>query len=1055
MKKKGFTLIELLAVIVILAIIALIAVPIILNLIENSRKRAAVSSALGYVRSVNYKIVDEALFDRVVNEDEEYVIGENALDIAANNIDDITGAYTIINGRVDWAGLCVGGKYSVTYSNGSAELTGNHCGIDDYEFEEPDGIAMSEACKTDADSVYSNYTNFKLYKAEDLACFSNLTSAGKDFDGKNVYLLADIDLLDTGSYSDPYTTIYGDMNVNGTADGLLTELTTGQGFRPIGDNTTHFKGNFEGYAHTISNLMVNRPTGFSGLFGYNEGSIVGIRIRNANINAGNTNSYSRAAVLVGYNSGTVKNVDVRGNVTGTNNRVGGIMGEIGAGTLSNFVFSGNVSGPAWVGGAVGMNYVGNGTIEGVVYDTTVSVTNSDVGLASTYNGPKLVMVSASSKAYSKGNLVTNAGGTIYSEGSMLVYDKVLDTIIGGDNDSDNYYFDFDADGKIALYSTEIKETRIRTDKLKGSGTEEHPYKIKNLADLRLATATIGATPHYYELDVDIDYTNQNFYPLGTYANKFNGILDGKNHTISNLNVSGYDYAGFSGYNTGTIKNIKFVNDNVTVKTGYAGLIGVNEGTINGVYATNIAVVGEGNLGVIAGNNNNGTIKNIDAIGTVTGTSNRVGGITGSNTNGNVTDFTFKGTVTGASLIGGAVGNYYTGTVKGLVYDTTVSTINTNKVTAGTYGSYNCPVAGMTYNTTLNVPGGREWGCDAITLNNYSINAADAIIDTYIGGDNDSDGYYFDYDNGVIRMYNGTITNTLAGTGTQSDPWLIKSTDDWKVATSTLDADPHYYRLDSDLDFANTRFYQMGTNENKFNGTFLGNHKTINNITTVGYHYTGVFGYNEGTIKDLVFNNLNITNQTNYVGITGYNSGTINGIKARNLTVDAGQASNIYSFVGGITGSNVGNIKNVDVQGNLTGTGNRVGGIAGQITTGTIADFVFKGTVSGGNSIGGAVGNNETAYWSTIEGIVYDTTITCGGSLCAKAASYNGPKNVKVYNTNIIRDGNREWSYDGTEFTEITLEAVDGAVDTTINGDDDSDGYYFTLINGNYEMITAN
>ncbi|MCI5553145.1 MAG: prepilin-type N-terminal cleavage/methylation domain-containing protein, partial [Tenericutes bacterium] len=38
MKNKGFTLIELLAVIVILAVISLIAVPMILGVIEDSRK---------------------------------------------------------------------------------------------------------------------------------------------------------------------------------------------------------------------------------------------------------------------------------------------------------------------------------------------------------------------------------------------------------------------------------------------------------------------------------------------------------------------------------------------------------------------------------------------------------------------------------------------------------------------------------------------------------------------------------------------------------------------------------------------------------------------------------------------------------------------------------------------------------------------------------------------------------------------------------------------------------------------------------------------------------
>ena len=50
--QKGFTLIELLAVIVILAIIALIATPIILNVVNDSRKKAAQDSAYGVVEAV-------------------------------------------------------------------------------------------------------------------------------------------------------------------------------------------------------------------------------------------------------------------------------------------------------------------------------------------------------------------------------------------------------------------------------------------------------------------------------------------------------------------------------------------------------------------------------------------------------------------------------------------------------------------------------------------------------------------------------------------------------------------------------------------------------------------------------------------------------------------------------------------------------------------------------------------------------------------------------------------------------------------------------------------
>lgn len=49
---KGFTLIELLAIIVILAIIALITAPVILNVIEDSRKNSAVDKAWGTIDAV-------------------------------------------------------------------------------------------------------------------------------------------------------------------------------------------------------------------------------------------------------------------------------------------------------------------------------------------------------------------------------------------------------------------------------------------------------------------------------------------------------------------------------------------------------------------------------------------------------------------------------------------------------------------------------------------------------------------------------------------------------------------------------------------------------------------------------------------------------------------------------------------------------------------------------------------------------------------------------------------------------------------------------------------
>ena len=65
--KKGFTLIELLAIIVILAIIAVITVPIILNIIENSKRGAATDSAYGYKDAIDKFYVSKLSIDSTYN----------------------------------------------------------------------------------------------------------------------------------------------------------------------------------------------------------------------------------------------------------------------------------------------------------------------------------------------------------------------------------------------------------------------------------------------------------------------------------------------------------------------------------------------------------------------------------------------------------------------------------------------------------------------------------------------------------------------------------------------------------------------------------------------------------------------------------------------------------------------------------------------------------------------------------------------------------------------------------------------------------------------------
>lgn len=58
MKSKGFTLIELLAVTVIIAVVSLITVPLVMDMIEKTKKGAFESSAYGIIKSAEQVYMD-------------------------------------------------------------------------------------------------------------------------------------------------------------------------------------------------------------------------------------------------------------------------------------------------------------------------------------------------------------------------------------------------------------------------------------------------------------------------------------------------------------------------------------------------------------------------------------------------------------------------------------------------------------------------------------------------------------------------------------------------------------------------------------------------------------------------------------------------------------------------------------------------------------------------------------------------------------------------------------------------------------------------------------
>ena len=146
MKEKGFTLIELLAVIVILAIIAMIAVPIILNIIEDTKNSSNKISVESYGKAIELAISNYEL-DQTGTRELTFDVIRQYIEYKGNKVECDT---TQINedGTVYLAECKVEGK-KVEYTYGKEQI--KMCKLIEGE---PKEIGSKYACTLDEERIF-------------------------------------------------------------------------------------------------------------------------------------------------------------------------------------------------------------------------------------------------------------------------------------------------------------------------------------------------------------------------------------------------------------------------------------------------------------------------------------------------------------------------------------------------------------------------------------------------------------------------------------------------------------------------------------------------------------------------------------------------------------------------------------------------------------------------------------------------------------------------------------------------------------------------------------
>ena len=681
---------------------------------------------------------------------------------------------------------------------------------------------------------------------------------------------------------------------------------------------------------------------------------------------GTVDGDDRVGGLVGYNydGANVSASYATGSVNGTN-YVGGLVAN-NIGEVNESYATGSVDGASDVGGLVGEH---DGDVTDSYWDIESTGQSSAFGTNVGTGDPT--------------GLTTDEMTGINATVRMSTFDFASTWRPG---DGDEQYPDLARD-------SEFSDTADAYDSLvAGDGSSGDPYNVTTVYELQRMDTHLDDD---FQLQNDIDASGtdtwnggKGFDPIGDSGAKFTGTFDGDGHTISDLIITRESEANVGLFgavgSAGTITTLSVTNADVTGDVVVGGVVAANDGEVRRSSVSG-SVVGTGsktNVGGLVGSNN-GVVNDSYATSTVDGgtTTGATGGLVGLNDK----------TITGSYAIGLVNDGNSGGAIGGLVGD------NNDKVersywdsettgqgsSAGGVGLNTSEMEGL--NATVEMhrldfdsvwrPGDGDYP-DLARDSEFS-DTADAF-DSLVAGD------------GGGTPYQITTVYELQRVDTHLNDEFELQNDINASGTSNWDD--------------GNGFDPLGDSVTKFTGTFDGAGHTISNLTIArgSTDYVGLFGYTDnGVVATVGLPDASVTGQNSVGGVVGHArndavvresfvSGTVSGGDyVGGLVGENGEASSAatvedsYSLadvtgansVGGVVGEEQNSapipltVKRSYAAGDVTITsGSSVGGIAGS-NIGNVEDSYWdRGITNQQNAIGGsdpgASRSNLTGYGST-------------------------------------------------------------------------------------------